>query len=207
MELIHNKIKQLRKSKGISQKEVAAFAGVTQSSFALIESGKTQNISIEVGKGIAKALDIPFTELFEIEDSGMVVEKLEQKVIELEDIIKIYEDSGKDIDERLKELKLTIDLLLKKIEIYKRAIYEVLVMNSHGRISIYNEKIKNEPSKEKLLELEKKKIILERLENKYLELYIYLGLLTESDIEQFKANPDFMTISKFDIDGFLNETT
>ncbi len=71
MNSIGLKIKQIRKSKGISQQLVAETAGITQSSFALIESGKTQSIAIEVGKGIANALRVPFNELFDIkpEDS------------------------------------------------------------------------------------------------------------------------------------------
>lgn len=63
------KIKQIRKSKGLSQQLVADSAGITQSSLALIESGKTKNISVEVGKGITEALGISFHELFNIESS------------------------------------------------------------------------------------------------------------------------------------------
>lgn len=67
METIENKIKKLRKSKGINQHEIAAFCGIKQSSYANIENGKTKSISIEIGKGIAKALGVSFDELFEID--------------------------------------------------------------------------------------------------------------------------------------------
>jgi transcriptional regulator with XRE-family HTH domain len=60
------KIKKLRTLKGISQTEVADQCGIKQSSYANIENGKTQNITIEIGKGIAKALEVPFYELFDI---------------------------------------------------------------------------------------------------------------------------------------------
>ena len=68
MESLGEKIRQIRKSKGISQMTVADTCNIKQSSYANIESGKTQNITIEIGKGIAKALGVPFNELFEIEN-------------------------------------------------------------------------------------------------------------------------------------------
>jgi len=67
MESIGEKIKRIRKSKGISQTTVSNTCGIKQSSYANIENGKTQNITIEIGKGIAKALKISFNDLFDIE--------------------------------------------------------------------------------------------------------------------------------------------
>lgn len=64
--LLNKKIRSLRKASGLSQAYVASVCELTQSSYASIENGKTKSITIEVGKGIAKALGVPFTELFEI---------------------------------------------------------------------------------------------------------------------------------------------
>jgi transcriptional regulator with XRE-family HTH domain len=75
MELLGEKIRQIRKSKGISQMTVADTCKIKQSSYANIESGKTQNITIEIGKGIAKALNVSFNELFEIEAPAVQDEK------------------------------------------------------------------------------------------------------------------------------------
>jgi transcriptional regulator with XRE-family HTH domain len=46
MENIGEKIRRIRKSKGISQMTVADTCNIKQSSYANIESGKTQNITI-----------------------------------------------------------------------------------------------------------------------------------------------------------------
>jgi len=67
MESINEKIKLLRKQRGISQVEVAKAAGINQASYSNIEKGDTKSITIEVGKGISRALGIPFAELFDIE--------------------------------------------------------------------------------------------------------------------------------------------
>lgn len=82
------KIKQLRELKGISQKQVADEAGIKPSSYFNIENGKTQSISIEVGKGIARALDVAFNELFEIETKSdhyknERIKELEDEVVRL----------------------------------------------------------------------------------------------------------------------------
>jgi len=77
MESINEKIKRIRLEAGVNQAVVARSAGLKQSSYASIEKGDTKAISIEVGRGIAKALGLSFNELFEIElseNSGKEVE-------------------------------------------------------------------------------------------------------------------------------------
>jgi transcriptional regulator with XRE-family HTH domain len=63
------KIKQLRKQKGLSQKEIADLSRINQASYSNIESGTTKKDTIKLGvaKDIAKALGVSFNELFEIE--------------------------------------------------------------------------------------------------------------------------------------------
>ena len=93
-----DKLKRLRKLSGLSQKEVAQISGINQSSFASIEKGETKSISIDVGIGIAKALNISFFELFNFQDTNNVnqelikevalckneIERLNKKISELE---------------------------------------------------------------------------------------------------------------------------
>lgn len=66
METIGERIKRIRKSKGMNQIEVAEAAGITQSALAAIEKNKTSNIFLKVAIGISKALNEPFNELFEV---------------------------------------------------------------------------------------------------------------------------------------------
>lgn len=67
MEGLNEKIKQLRIERGINQVDVAKSAGIKQSSYASIEKGDTKTFSLKVAKGIAKALNVNFNELFDIE--------------------------------------------------------------------------------------------------------------------------------------------
>ncbi|NQU51483.1 MAG: helix-turn-helix transcriptional regulator [Bacteroidetes bacterium] len=65
------KIKKLRIEKGLKQADVARAAGIKQATLASIEKpvelDGTKAMTIETGKGIAKALGVPFNELFDIE--------------------------------------------------------------------------------------------------------------------------------------------
>ena len=70
MESFNEKIKRLRKSKGLKQDDICQMIGITQPSFASIENGKTKSVSIDLGKKIANALNVSFNELFDIEYSG-----------------------------------------------------------------------------------------------------------------------------------------
>jgi len=63
------KLKQLRKQKGISQNTVASAAGISISAYSNIENGVSKSITIDIGKGIAKALGVSFIELFEIDEN------------------------------------------------------------------------------------------------------------------------------------------
>lgn len=107
MEPIGDKIKRIRKSKGISQTMVADTCNIKQSSYANIESGKTQNITIEIGKGIAKALDVSFNELFEIENIGI---DFQNKHDENDKLLLSLKEKDKQIEQK----DLLIDMLKKE---------------------------------------------------------------------------------------------
>jgi transcriptional regulator with XRE-family HTH domain len=58
-------IKTLRQKKGLSQKALAEQVGVTDAYITMLESGKRKNPSLDILKKLAKALDVPVTELLE----------------------------------------------------------------------------------------------------------------------------------------------
>ena len=94
---LHEKIKKLRLDKGLKQIDVAKAAGIKQSSYSLIEFGKTKNISLDVAKGISIALDIPFDELFEIdkpikwkEDINYEINELKQQLTEKQKVVETF---------------------------------------------------------------------------------------------------------------------
>jgi transcriptional regulator with XRE-family HTH domain len=66
MNTIGKKIKVLRVQNGLSLKELGSLIGLSDTAILKIENGKTKNITIEIGKELAKAFNISFNELFEI---------------------------------------------------------------------------------------------------------------------------------------------
>ena len=91
---IGSSIKQLRKERGISQKDFAKHVGISQTFLSLIEAGK-RDCSIHFLESIAKGLDIPLFVLFWF--SGEVKDVPEEK---------------KEVFEKFKP---TIDALIKSI--------------------------------------------------------------------------------------------
>ena len=58
-------IQQKRESKGMTQRDLAAKAKVTQGYVAQLEMGMKKNPSLDILKRLAKALGVPVTELLE----------------------------------------------------------------------------------------------------------------------------------------------
>ena len=59
-----NRIKELRKQKGLSQEKLANMAEIDRTYLPTIEKGE-RNVSIEVVERLAKALDVKVKELFD----------------------------------------------------------------------------------------------------------------------------------------------
>jgi transcriptional regulator with XRE-family HTH domain len=58
-------IQQTRESRGMTQRDLAAAAKVTQGYVAQLEMGMKKNPSLDILKRLAKALGVPVTELVE----------------------------------------------------------------------------------------------------------------------------------------------
>jgi transcriptional regulator with XRE-family HTH domain len=58
-------LRRLRKTKGLSQEEVARQARVSQPYLSQLEAGTYKNPSIEILQRLAKALGVPVTALLE----------------------------------------------------------------------------------------------------------------------------------------------
>lgn len=96
------RIKGIRKAKGLSQVQVAESVGISQAAYGKIESGFTKSISIDIGVGIAKSLGVSFVQLFDIEETSEIfleqtytISKLRARVKELEERIKEKDDLNK----------------------------------------------------------------------------------------------------------------
>lgn len=68
METLASRIKEYRQKRGLTQAEVAEVAGISRNSYILIEKGITKDILLQTAIGISKALSIPFSELYGIND-------------------------------------------------------------------------------------------------------------------------------------------
>lgn len=79
--MIGNKIKQIRKQAGLTQKELAKQLGTTQQNLAQYENGKRKP-KIETLQKIADALDIKLSELISLNDAiGSTLEVIEENRI------------------------------------------------------------------------------------------------------------------------------
>jgi transcriptional regulator with XRE-family HTH domain len=126
MESFGEKIKTIRKAKGISQTVVAESCGIKQSSYANIESGKTQNITIDTGKGIAKAIGVSFYELFKIDMSHDDFELARKLVTEKENLSK----QNQLLLEKITEKEKIISLQDQVNQNFKNAIFEAFYYSS-----------------------------------------------------------------------------
>lgn len=147
METTGNKIKRLRKSKGLSLMDLAKMVEIPDSARSKVEPGKTKNISdtalskletgkttsitIDLGKSIAKALEISFNELFDIEvdeNKGQEVE-LKTEINRLNDLI----NSQKEFITILKEQNEILKPF-RSAFIQERTISELMVYASIERM-------------------------------------------------------------------------
>lgn len=75
--MIGDKIKQIRKQAGLTQKELAEQLGTTQQNLAQYESGK-RNPKIETIEKIANALDVPVSYLIGNKEKTIIEESRQQ---------------------------------------------------------------------------------------------------------------------------------
>lgn len=187
MDTIGDRIKKLRKAKGLSLMQLANKLIVSDMTLSKIETGKTKSITIELGKKLCSALDVSFSDLFEIDrneeaDAQLRVkmDELNTRIIEKDFLVKAHSTRSK---------LLTYELL--------RAVYSGYA----DWFDFVNSEIDDTTDEEKKLRLTKKindwKINLDDT----LEYYVSYGLVEkgvlkeffESWEKQFGDNPDSLT--------------
>jgi transcriptional regulator with XRE-family HTH domain len=77
---ILDKIKTRRVKLGISQTKMAETMGISQTGYAKIESGVTESVSLPVAVMIAKALNVGFNELFDIDGDSEKIDRLTKEI-------------------------------------------------------------------------------------------------------------------------------
>lgn len=189
MSSISDRVLRLREEKKFSRKYLAELAEVSQPTIYNIENGKTENITLSVGKKIAKALGISFGELFEIEtfvsdsnDFKMQLDQLREKVKELE------KQLGK-------ELELNILLKNENKRLYTEVVERTLssVFDFFNELYIYIEDSNNEEENEKRRSILKSEL---KSVEKYLNGVIEQGIISKSELLEiiYKYDPRIFNI-------------
>lgn len=124
---ISKKIKQLRQSKKISQKELASTIGVTQATITKIESGITKNTSVDIAIKIAVALDTSVYELFG--DDGFINKTEEQNK---------FANENKELKIKLSEKEQLIKALTNEKRLIGKTILDDLFYYSKIIYGIYS---------------------------------------------------------------------
>jgi transcriptional regulator with XRE-family HTH domain len=121
------RLKQLRKQKGLSQKEISDLSRINQASYSNIESGATKMDTIKLGvaKDIAKALEVSFNDLFEIglpvntDENGLKNEimRLKEVASKQEKMIKLQGEYLELLEKSNNEYKQTYTIAQKMMVI------------------------------------------------------------------------------------------
>lgn len=174
---ILEKIKQHRNQKNLSQAQVAAVIGISQAAYAKIESGITENISLFIAKGIAKALNESFNELFDINSDS---KNSEIQTDEIEDLKK----KNKELTARIEEK----DILIKSITNQHKhtkvvLIAEICLFFTRKREEI-QEKLKNTSDEEKRKELTEELEFVQKQEKRRYKTFVMHGIVDQSDVDE-----------------------
>jgi len=158
MDSLGNKLKKIRTENKLLQSDVAEMAGISRSTYILIENGTSKNISIETAKGISKALNIPFTELFEIETPVPDIENLKFENLKLNSI---NEQSQK-----------VINALENQVAVLQQIVVWYFVQNYMNDLSLFVRAEENKPvtnPKEAMSKLERFNNRLKRYQEDFKE--------------------------------------
>lgn len=107
---IGNKLKQLRKSRGMSQEQVADYLHLSQSAYARMESGESHSWASHINK-ICEVFEISPEEL--VKNESVIVNSNQQGGTSTNAIIinQLSEKLIEQYEERIKELQQTIVFL------------------------------------------------------------------------------------------------
>lgn len=167
--IILERIKNLRNQKGISQTKLAEAIGISQTGYAKIERGDTENIPLSVAVGIAKALNVGFNELFDIDGDSRKIDGLINE-IEL-------------LKNRISEKSLLIEALMnEKLHSKERFVMQLVDDYSFDMdfVDEYILKAENEEEKDKLIDL-RQDIVAKFTGDK--DHYLKIGFLSQSDFD------------------------
>ena len=175
------RIKQLRKDRNLSQDQMAAFIGISQTAYANIENGSTGKITIENGKAIAKALGTSFAELFNIDYSISDTEFIKNKEKEFDNLLLALKEKTKALEDKT----LLIELLLREKENHKSIIVNTITRYSNHILSNLNQELKNASNDNERNIFERQKNYELKNKQDMFENLISLGFITQEDLDNY----------------------
>jgi transcriptional regulator with XRE-family HTH domain len=163
------RIKLYRKQKNLSQSQMASVIGISQAAYAKIESGVTENMTLVVATGIAKALGEDFNEVFEIEKDNKTIVSLKDEIEELK----------RRISEK--------DLLIKSISSQHKYTKDVLIAEvylfHYNQLAKLREQFENSSNENVRKTLTEEISRVQKMEKRKYKTYITTGVLEQSDID------------------------
>lgn len=102
---IGKKLREIRRSKGFTMKELSKKSKVSQSYISDLENEKNNKPSIDILNKLAKALEVPITDLFNL---GIEEEKSIKKA---ENILNNFIPNDNDTEKALNSFKYLLDYL------------------------------------------------------------------------------------------------
>ncbi|MDV5112711.1 helix-turn-helix transcriptional regulator [Clostridium perfringens] len=102
---IGKKLREIRRSKGFTMKELSNKSKVSQSYISDLENEKNNKPSIDILNKLAKALEVPITDLFNL---GIEEEKSIKKA---ENILNNFIPNNNDTEKALNSFKYLLDYL------------------------------------------------------------------------------------------------
>jgi transcriptional regulator with XRE-family HTH domain len=168
MEDFKHKLKRLRQLRNYSQDELAKKIGISRSAYNLIETGKTKNIYIDVGRKLSEALNVSFGELFETDVYTIGEETFDSLSDEIIALSKTIEDK-----------ELMIKMLESKMLNYKNILIEELFFGHHLKDTYL---LKDLDHKKHILEIEKRRKDNENSTKNLINQLLKNGLIEKSDL-------------------------
>jgi len=174
--LLADKIKKIRLEKRISQSHMKDVIGISQAAYAKIENGTTKNITIEIGKGIAKALGVDFSELFGVglRERGFFISQLEE-----------YKNKADKLKEELVKANQIVELLSSEKRNLKEFYVMQLVSHYTNYIGFIEDLIDQVPTEELKSMLRRKRENTIQFEKTIQQKYIDMGLFTKEDVSKY----------------------
>jgi len=164
------RIKQYRKKKNLSQSQIAKEIGISQAAYAKIESGVTENMTLVVATGIAKALGEDFNEVFEIEKDNKTIVALKDEIEELKN--------------RISEKDQLIKSITSQHKYTKHVLIAEVYLFHYNQLEKLKEQLENCSNENERNALTEEISRVQKAEKRKYKIYTTSGVLEQSDIDE-----------------------